>query len=136
MGDEENALPLVGEVPAQLHQAPLEARVKPGRRLVEQQQLRVADQLQRDRCALALPPGERLNPAAADVIQFHLLEHARDRRLAFLLRMTLGQAKLGGEVERLADAQQMMQRVVLRDVPDVGLAQSDVLTAHQDGSPA
>ena len=68
----------------------------------------------------------------ADVLEAHLLEHAGDRRLAFLLGVPFGKAQAGGEGERLLDAEEVVQRVVLGHVADVGLAQADILAADQD----
>ena len=82
-------------------------------------------------------PPERL-PIRRSRMSFeaNLLEHVGDRRLALLGGVAFGQAQAGGEGERLLDAEEVVQRVVLGDVTDVGLAQADVLTADRDGAGA
>ena len=136
MGDQEHSLPAVGEPAGQLHQPALKTGIQAGRRLVEQQQLGAADQLEGHRGALSLPAREVADPPLADVFEADLVEHIGDRRLALLGSVAFGQAQPGGEGQRLLDTQQVVQRVVLRDVADVSLAQADILPADRDGAGA
>ena len=102
------------DAPLHVHELELrllaQAPVERAERFVEQQDLRLARERTRERHALALPAGELVGAALAELLEPHELQHLRHARLAPVARQALlAQA----ERDVLAHAQVGEQRVAL-----------------------
>src|SRR5690606_3522494 len=69
VGGEHDRPPLVGDPPQGRQDLPVQRRVEPGGGLVEEQQARLAQELERERDALALPAREARGGALAAALQ-------------------------------------------------------------------
>ena len=113
VGRQDDGATLVGEKPEQEHHPLVEPRVEARRRLVEEEDLRLDQELGRDRHALALPTAQRLHELSPLVLEVDERERAIDARLALLLRHVLAEADARLEPQRLLDAQVSVHDVVL-----------------------
>ena len=113
----------------QPHHARLEARVEAGRRLVEEQQARAAEQLGRHAGALALTAGERPDARVRMLVERQLVHHPLDARLDVAGRGVARQPQAGRVAERLAHGEARVHDLVLRDVADVRQPRRDRLAA-------
>ena len=118
MGDHQHHTAGVGELAQHQHHLTVQRRVETGGRLVEQQQRRLGQQLERDRCALALTTRQLVHPGVGVLGQVEFLEHLRDDLGAFLFVGVRRQSQLGGVAQRLVHRQLAVHHVVLRHHPD------------------
>src|SRR5207247_11311573 len=82
MRGQQDRIPRRPERPDDLPQLAAGLGVEPGRRLVEEQQLRTVDQRARDREPLLLPAGQGADAGPALLLELHQAEHLVDRMLA------------------------------------------------------
>ena len=108
----------VREQPQLSHDLLVQGGVQAGGRFVEGEQRRLGQQLQRDRRALALAAGERVDPLFGAVGQSEQLDDLGDSFLALLSRHVAREAQRGGEAQCPADSQLAVQYVVLRHQTD------------------
>ena len=116
----------VGQLAQHRHHLPVQRRVQARGRLVEDQQRRTGQQLQRHRGALALTAGELVDAGVAVLGHLEFLEHLRDDLFAVVLGGVRRQPQFGGVHQRLVDGQLAVHDVVLRHHADPG-AQRGVL---------
>ena len=115
---------LLGEIGEQLDQRRRVVGGETAGRLVEEQDDRIGDELERDVDALALPAGEHLLLGLADLEVRDALEaEMRERGLLdaaidLLVRVVGREAELRGVVHGLEDGELGVDDVVLRDVAD------------------
>ena len=126
VGDDEHDTSRVGELPQHLHHRLVERRVKSGRRLVEDEQFRPGEQLDRGGHALALAAGQSVDAIVAAFRQFQFGEHVVDDLGAFRLRRSR-QTQFRRVFERRVDGELAMHDVVLRYEADTAAQQFDVL---------
>ena len=115
-------LPLSARRPQQANHLRRVVRRQAGRRLVEEQGARIAQQLHRDVDALALAAADHLalgraDQPIADVVDVQILQDLLNARLDLVVA-EVG-AQLGGVVERFLDGELRVEDVVLRDVADL-----------------
>ena len=108
----------VGQLPQHHHDLVVERRVEARSRLVEDQQRRPGEQLERHRGALALSAGELFHPGVGVFGQVELFEDLRDDFRSVGLAGVGRQSQFGGVAERLVDRQLPVHHVVLRDHAD------------------
>lgn len=112
--------------------------VKPSRRLVEEDEARVRDDLDADRGALTLTTGDALDKRASNsrVLTFRQPQLRDDLINSFLLRFHRAiQLQLGSELEALAYAQCLQQDIVLLNVSREGREAANfvpVLPVHKN----
>jgi hypothetical protein len=108
----------VGERAQQRHHAALVAGIEPRRRLVEEQQRGLGDELHRDRDASALAAGETADEQLAPGGDAEPIEHLLDLATALGAGTSRGKAQLRAVVERLRDGQPAVQDVLLGHVAE------------------
>jgi hypothetical protein len=118
VGDHQHHAAGVGELAQHQHDLTVQRGVQTRRRLIEQQQRRLGEQLERHRRAFALPAGELVHPGVGVFGQVEFLEHLGDDLGPFLLAGVGRQPQLGGVAQRLVHGQLAVHDVVLRDHPD------------------
>ncbi len=108
----------VGQLAQHQHHLPVQRRVQPGGRFVQDQQRRSGEQLERHRGALALAAGQLVHPGVGVLGQLEFLEHLGDHLGPVALAGVGRQPQLGGIAECLVDRQLAVHDVVLGDHAD------------------
>ena len=138
VGDHHDRAAVVGQLPQQQHDLPVQARVQAGRRLVQVEQLGSGQQLQGHRGALALPAGQPVDAQAGALGQAQLVEHLHHAVPALVGRGVAGEAQLGAVLQRLLHPQLGVQQVRLGHeadpLPHLVVAGVEVPLAHVDAA--
>ena len=113
VGDHDDGPAAVREQPQLPHDLLVQGRIQTRGGLVQGEQRRLGEQLQRHRGALALPAGEGVDPLLAAVGQAEQLDHLGDALPALLARHVTGEAQRGREAQCPADGELAVQHVVL-----------------------
>ena len=108
----------VGELAQHLHHRLVQRGVQPGRGLIEHQQRRTGQQLQRDRRTFALPARQLVHACVRVRRQLEFLEHLRDHPLPVFLGGVRRHPQFGRVAQRLVDGELTMHDVVLRHHAD------------------
>ena len=112
---DEHRATTIGQPPEQLHQPPLEHRVEPAGRLVEQQHRGITDELEPARGATSLTTRKVPDQSAGLFDETELVEHRHDP----LLDRDAGiEAQVGGAAERLAGRETTVDALALWDVAE------------------
>ena len=118
MRDDDDHPAGVGEPAQHRHHLPVQRRVEPRGRFVEDQQRRAGQQLHGHRCAFALPAGQLVDASLLVRSQLQLVEHPLDHLPAIVGRGVGRQSQFGGVTERLLDGELAVHDVVLGHHPD------------------
>ena len=108
----------VGELAQHGHHLPVQRRVQPRGGFVEDQQRRAGQQLERHRCAFALPAGQVVHPGLRVIGHLEFREHLSGHQVTVLFAGVRRQPQLGGITEGLLDGQPAVHHVVLGHHPD------------------
>jgi hypothetical protein len=110
VGDQDHARPAVTDGAHQIPRGMAGSRVKAGRHLIQEDQLRTVDQRKRDEQALALPPGQVGKVGVPLLRQTPLLDE--------LLWVTRAGDERGKPPQRLPDLDPLRERRFLQLAPD------------------
>ena len=108
----------VGQLAQHHHDLVVQRRIQTRCRLVEDQQRRPGQQLERDRRPFALPTGQLVHPGIGVLGQVELFEDVGDDLGAIALGGVGWQPQFGGVAQRLVDRQLAVHDVVLGDHAD------------------
>lgn len=129
MRDDDDDAARVGEAAQGRHDLSVERGVETRGRFVEDEQGRACEQLQRHRCAFALPAGEAIDAGVGMLGQLQLVENPGDHHFTVGAGGVRWQPELCGITEGPPEGQLPMDDVVLRDHADTR-AQYRVLGVH------
>ena len=118
VGDQHDRLAGIGHLAQRMHQVALRSGVKPGGRLVQEEDVRVGKQLHRDAGALALSAAEGADGAVALFSQLHRGDGGGDGVLRLLGGGIFGQAQLGGIFQHVVEREVVVDDIALGDIAD------------------
>ncbi len=118
MRDDDDRTAVVGQPAKLAHHVTVQRRIQAGRRLVQAEQRRFGQQLERHRRPFALATGERVDALVRTLAEAEHRDDLVHARMPLLARHVVGEAKRGGETQRGTHGQLPMQDVVLRHHAD------------------
>ena len=121
MCDHQHRAVLVAQTTAQLHHAAVQIRGKAARRLVQNQQPRVGQQLHRNRDTLFLAAGQAGDKRFLAALQIDRLDGVGHSGGDFGAGRVVGNAQLGRVGQALLHGQVVMHDVLLRHIAQRGL---------------